>query len=225
MIIRALAGSILAFALSVLPMVPSAPAYAVQAGGELTADSCVTFGEDGNGGYKLANSCDYPIDVAFCAQPKSDPDQCLRTQGWKREKLTAKGWGLSQIDADGSLDFFACRTPGSVEIMPSGMARCKSAPAVPVMSTAALKNPGAILTDKDYPPSEHSKEGTTRFELLVGPDGKPVSCKTTLSSGYEVLDETACNAFLRRARFSPAKDSNGQPVTGIYKGSVTWKAP
>lgn len=223
MIIRAIIGLVLAFAIVTWPN--PAPAYAMQAEGELTADRCVTFGEDGSGGYRLANSCDYAIDVAFCAQPKADPDLCLRTQGWKREKLTAKGWGLAALQADGSLDIFACRTPGTVEIMPSGMARCASAPSIPIMSTAALKNPGGIITERDYPPSEHKKEGTTRFELMVGPDGKPVSCSTTVSSGYEILDKTACDAFLKRARFSPAKDASGNPTAGKYKGSVTWKAP
>ena len=108
------------------------------------------------------------------------------------------------------------------------MARCTAAPAepvIPLLLSAALKNPGAIISDKDYPSSQHDKEGTTRFDLMVGADGRPLSCTTTVSSGHKALDDTACNAFLKRARFSPAKDASGNPVTGRYKGSVTWKAP
>jgi periplasmic protein TonB len=96
---------------------------------------------------------------------------------------------------------------------------------MPQLLTASLKNPGSIITAKDYPPSQYDKEGNTRFDLIVGPDGMPMSCKTTLSSGHDILDKTACSAFLKRARFTPAKDANGAPVTGLYKGSVTWKAP
>lgn len=204
------------------------PAAAMQDSTSLAAESCIAYQQDGDDGYRLANRCDYAVEIAFCAQPKNDPAQCLRTQGWNREVVNAQSMGGGKILPEQALDLFACRTPGKVEILASGMARCSqppALPAIPLLLSASLKNPGAIITDKDYPPSQHDKEGTTRFDLMVGPDGKPVSCTTTVSSGHKVLDETACNAFLKRARFSPAKDQSGNPVTGRYKGSVTWKAP
>lgn len=208
---------------------PHSTALAMQATEpSLTADSCVTYREDGNGGYRLANACDYAIEVAFCSQPQTEPGQCLRTQSWTRERLISKGEGQAQIFPDSALDLFACRTPGVIEILSSGMARCSAIPpepVIPLLLTASLKNPAAIISDRDYPPSQHDKEGTTRFELMVGPDGKPTSCTTITSSGHASLDKTACDAFLKRARFSPAKDGNGNPVTGRYRGSVTWKAP
>jgi TonB family protein len=225
---RSSVGLWVALALAMYSVAIPGPTSAVQAQQDLSADRCVSYGEDGKGGYHLTNTCDYSINVAFCTQPNTDPSLCLRTQSWSREQLNAKAAGKSQIFPDHALDLFACRSPGAVEILSSGMARCTSAPAepvIPIMSTAALKNPAAIITDRDYPPSEHDKEGTTRFELMVGPDGKPTSCNTTVSSGFEILDQTACNAFLKRARFSPAKDASGNPTAGRYKGSVTWKAP
>jgi TonB family protein len=225
---RAVFGIVAALGMGVASLSLPTPAIAMQSQPSLAADDCVFYREDGSGGYHLTNTCDYAIAIAFCAQPKSDPGLCLRSQSWTRETLTAKGEGKSKVFPDQALDLFACRAPGSVEILPSGMARCNGMPPEPVIPTllsASLKNPGGIITDRDYPPSEHDKEGTTRFDLMVGPDGKPLSCTTTLSSGHEVLDRTACNAFLKRARFSPAKDANGVPTTGRYKGSVTWKAP
>jgi TonB family protein len=215
-------------AITGLPCTPVLAQTPAQSSSGLAADACVTYREDGAGGYRLANNCDYQIEILFCSQPKSDPGLCLRTQGWNRERLGARAEGQAQILPDQALDLFACRTPGTVEIQISGMARCSAPPPEPVMPllvTAALKNPGAIISDRDYPPSQHDKEGTTRFDLIVGPDGKPVSCTTTTSSGHKELDETACNAFVRRARFSPAKDASGNAVTGRYRGSVTWKAP
>jgi TonB family protein len=205
-----------------------APAMAIQSQPSLAADDCVFYREDGGGSYLLTNTCEFGIEIAFCAQPKSDASLCLHNQSWMRETLSARGEGKSKIVPDQTIDLFACRMPGSVEILPSGMARCASGPpepVVPLLLSASLKNPGAIITDKDYPPSEHNKEGTTRFDLMVGPDGKPISCTTTATSGHDVLDQTACNAFLKRARFSPAKDASGAPTTGRYKGSVTWKSP
>jgi TonB family protein len=203
-------------------------AIAMQETPSLAADSCVTFREDGSNGYRLVNRCAYTIEIAFCAQPKSDPDLCRGPQGWIREKLAAGADGQARLQPEQALDLFACRQPGIVEILASGMARCTAAPPEPVfplLLSASLKNPGSVITDGDYPPRDHDKEGTTRFDLLVAPNGNPISCTTTVSSGHDVLDKAACNAFLRRARFSPAKDANGDPTTGRYKGSVTWKAP
>ncbi len=204
------------------------PAKAMQAEPTLAAESCIAYREDGQGGYRLSNACDYGVDVAFCAQPSNDPGLCLRTQSYTRETLKAKSEGVQKVWPEQALDLFACRTPGKVEILPSGMARCSQPPAQPAMPwlvSASLKNPGSVILNTDYPARNHDKEGTTRFELIVGPDGKPLSCTTTLSSGHQILDQTACNAFVKRAKFSPAKDEAGNPTTGRYKGSVTWKAP
>lgn len=204
------------------------PASAMQAEPNLAAESCIAYREDGQGGYRLSNACDYIVDVAFCTQPKNDPGLCLRTQNYTRETLKAKGEGVQKVWPEQALDLFACRTPGKVEILPSGMARCSSLPAQPSMPwlvSASLKNPGSVVLDSDYPARNHDKQGTTRFELIVGADGKPVSCTTTVSSGHDVLDQSACNAFVKRARFSPAKDEAGNPIAGRYKGSITWKAP
>ena len=204
------------------------PVKAVQSEPSLSAESCIAYREDSQGGYRLSNACDFIVDVAFCTQPKNDPSLCLRTQNYARETLKANGVGIQKVWPEQALDLFACRTPGKVEILPSGMARCSSPPAqpaIPWLVAAALKNPGSVVLDSDYPARNHNKQGTTRFELIVGADGKPISCTTTVSSGHEVLDQSACNAFVKRARFSPAKDEAGDPITGRYKGSITWKAP
>ncbi len=202
---------------------------ALQSEPTLAAESCITYRADDQGGYRLSNACDYTVDVAFCAQPSNDPGLCLRTQSWIRETLNAKGDGIQKVWPEQAVDLFACRTPGKVEILASGMARCSqpasTAPVMPWLASASLKNPGSVILNTDYPVRNHDKEGTTRFELIVGPDGKPVSCTTTVSSGHAVLDQTACSAFVKRARFSPAKDAAGNPTSGRYKGSVTWKAP
>lgn len=201
---------------------------AMQADTILAAESCVAYQQEGNDSYRLANRCDYVVDIAFCSQPKSDPGQCLRTQSWTRETLNPQSQGSSKILPEQALDLFACRTPAKVEILPSGMARCAqppAQPAIPLLLSASLKNPGSIVTNNDYPSTPHPKDGTTRFELLVGPDGRPLQCNIIVSAGAHEYDDAACKAFMRRARFSPAKDDSGNPTTGRYKGSVTWKAP
>lgn len=207
---------------------PGAPSALAQTPASMAADACVTYAEDGQNGYHLANSCDYQIEIAWCSQPAGQPALCLTNQSWTREILAAKAQGKGQVLPGHALDLFACRTPGAVEILPSGMARCMAtppAPVIPILSAASLKNPGGIIIDADYPRTFHDMEGTTRFDLMVDPDGRPLSCETTTSSGYVELDKAACNAFIRRARFSPAKDTAGNATTGKYRGSVTFKAP
>jgi TonB family protein len=204
------------------------PAHAAEESVSLAAESCVAYQADGTSSYRLANRCDYAVEVAYCSQPQSDPGLCLRTQSWTRETLSAQSQSNGTVLPNQALDLFACRTPGKVEILPSGMARCSqaAAPVIPIMSAASLKNPAMIITSADYPTTTaRLPDGTSRFEITVGPDGRPTNCTTTSSAGAFELDNAACKAFMRRARFSPAKDESGRPTIGRYKGSVTWKAP
>lgn len=232
---RTLCISIFFFALLSAAIVTPQRAMAVQEMPSLAAESCITLGDDGQAGYRFVNACDYAVEVAYCEQSKNDPGLCLRTPNWTRETVNAKSNGAGKMMPEQELNLFACRIPGTVEILASGMARCATPPGsisttgsmadLPLMPQASLKNPGSIITSIDYPPQLHDKEGTARFDLVVSPDGKPVSCAITSSSGHDILDQRTCNAFVKRARFSPAKDGSGNPTTGRYKGSVTWKAP
>ena len=72
----------------------SQPVKALQAEPVLAAESCVVYKPDGQGGYRLANTCDYNVDIAFCTQPSNDPGLCLRTQNYTRETLKAKSEGV-----------------------------------------------------------------------------------------------------------------------------------
>lgn len=88
-------------------------------------------------------------------------------------------------------------------------------------------NPGTWATTNDYPSAalREERQGTTRFRVTVGPDGKVVDCTVTGSSGSPDLDATACAKIRARARFQPATDGEGQPTTGTYSNSVRWVIP
>jgi len=88
-------------------------------------------------------------------------------------------------------------------------------------------NPGSWATTDDYPARalREEREGITRFSLTVGPDGRVQNCTVTGSSGTPELDEAACRAITRRARFTPATDGEGNPTTGTYSNSVRWQIP
>lgn len=88
-------------------------------------------------------------------------------------------------------------------------------------------NPGSWATTDDYPSRalREEREGVTRFTLQVGSDGRVTNCTVTGSSGSPDLDEAACRALTRRARFKPATNGEGQPVAGSYSNSVRWQIP
>jgi len=73
----------------------------------------------------------------------------------------------------------------------------------------------SLFSADDYPASAQAAgaEGTVRAELTVGPDGRVEACNITQSSGNSALDSTTCNILRRRAKFTPARDSNGNPTT------------
>ena len=74
---------------------------------------------------------------------------------------------------------------------------------------------GLCLTADDYPASAQAAgaEGTAQATLTIGPDGRVVACNITQSTGNSALDSATCNILRRRAKFTPARDSNGNPTT------------
>jgi protein TonB len=101
------------------------------------------------------------------------------------------------------------------------------APKFSAKPAAPKGNPGDWATSDDYPARalREEREGTTRFRVTVGPDGKVTDCQVTASSGSPDLDEAACKNITRRARFAPAVDTNGSPTTGSYSNAIRWVIP
>lgn len=87
--------------------------------------------------------------------------------------------------------------------------------------------PGEWVTTNDYPSRalREEREGVTRFRLSVGPDGRASGCDVTGSSGSPDLDAATCSNLMRRARFAPATDGDGNPTSGSYSSSVRWQIP
>ncbi len=104
-----------------------------------------------------------------------------------------------------------------------------SAPPPPRVSQAA-KAKGSLLSlisNEDYPQSaiRNEEEGTTAVRLTIGTDGRVTGCDITQSSGSSALDNAACSTFRRRARFTPAKDQAGNPISDTYVQRVRWELP
>jgi protein TonB len=84
-----------------------------------------------------------------------------------------------------------------------------------------------LFSTDDYPSGalRNNASGTSAYLLTVAPDGTVAGCAITTTSGSSELDTTTCELLSRRARFEPARDEDGQPVTGSYRGRFTWAIP
>ncbi|MBX7483709.1 energy transducer TonB [Qipengyuania qiaonensis] len=100
-------------------------------------------------------------------------------------------------------------------------------PGLDPVAAKPRNNPGAWLTDNDYRPSWIRQEltGLAKFRLEIAADGRVTNCTVTGSTGHGELDDATCKLVTRRARFEPARDSNGQAVAGSFNSSVLWQLP
>lgn len=94
-------------------------------------------------------------------------------------------------------------------------------------SVRPLNSPGSWVTQDDYSSSDirAERQGTARFTLSIGTDGKVKSCSIVQSTGFASLDAATCKYVSRRARFETALDDAGAPATGSYSGSIRWVIP
>ena len=104
-----------------------------------------------------------------------------------------------------------------------------AAPPPPRVSQAARAkgNLPSLFSTDDYPQAaiRGEEQGTTAVRLTISPDGRVSDCSVTSSSGSSSLDGATCSILKRRARFSPAKDQNGQPISDTTSTRIRWELP
>ncbi|MES2136833.1 MAG: energy transducer TonB [Pseudomonadota bacterium] len=86
----------------------------------------------------------------------------------------------------------------------------------------------SLFSADDYPASALAAGvgGTAQAQLSIGPDGRVTGCNLIRSTGNGALDAATCNILRRRAKFTPARDSNGNPTSDtITTPSITWVVP
>ena len=96
--------------------------------------------------------------------------------------------------------------------------------AAPDRPARAMGRLASLVTVDDYPSAAQASEeqGTVKFKLGIGSNGRVTDCTITASSGSSSLDATTCRLLRARARFSPATDSSGNPTTDSVEDEVTW---
>ncbi|MEQ1508961.1 MAG: TonB family protein [Sphingopyxis sp.] len=102
-------------------------------------------------------------------------------------------------------------------------------PATPDRSRPARArgNESSWVTTDDYPSSAQREgaEGVTGTRLAVSADGRVTNCDVTSSSGNSALDQAACRNLIRRGRYEPALDRDGNPTTYTVTKRVRWQLP
>jgi protein TonB len=104
------------------------------------------------------------------------------------------------------------------------------APVPPPRKVQSAQAKGSLVGlfdgENDYPESARAAgaEGTAVAQLSIGADGRVTGCSIVRSTGNSALDSATCNIIRRRARFTPARDSNGNPTTDTYTSpAITWQ--
>ena len=95
------------------------------------------------------------------------------------------------------------------------------------VATPAQGNPVNWITNDDYPAEalRGEQEGTSAILWTIGTDGKASKCTVVGTSGFPLLDQAACSAVTRRARYAPALDKEGKPTVSHSSRRVVWRLP
>jgi TonB family protein len=93
-------------------------------------------------------------------------------------------------------------------------------------ATRAIALAGIFRHD-DYPADalRDRAQGKTEVDLVVNPLGRISGCVVTQSSGSPSIDQRTCTVLRERARYVPARDAKGTPVSGKDHRHVIWRLP
>ena len=77
----------------------------------------------------------------------------------------------------------------------------------------------------NYPASalRREEEGTVGVSVTIGTNGRVANCTVASSSGSSILDNAACSDITRYARFKPALNAAGNPITGSWATRITYQ--
>ena len=179
---------------------------------------------------------DPPIDVRFIADQKPPPEKPKPLPPQKPQV------SQSQIDTPRTI----VPTPPIGSVLPQIPVNPTPTPLPGPIASATLDLPpvpppprrtfeparahanlGTYVHNSDYPDSalRNDEQGTTRFRLSVGTDGRVTDCTVTGSSGSSALDAATCRLTKSRARFTPARDASGNPATDNVASAIHWVLP
>ena len=98
-----------------------------------------------------------------------------------------------------------------------------------VLAAAAVVPAAPVEQNKWFTSQEHPKtalkvtqRGQVAYAIDVAPDGTAIRCETPEQGG---LDREVCEIMMKAARFTPAKDDQGQPAFARHDSAVSFLMP
>lgn len=82
---------------------------------------------------------------------------------------------------------------------------------------------GRIQANYPTRAAREEREGRVGVRVSINGEGRVSSCTVTSSSGSPDLDEAACDGMTRYARFNPALDTAGNPISDSYSTAIVYK--
>ena len=165
--------------------------------------------------------------------PKVPPEPIKQTAQPQQQTVLTPPKPVFQLPTTGpTVAWTPPPAPSFVIPEPAAITIPPAEPAAPpkarkVEPARAKANLASYVSDEDYPPNaiRNEEQGTTRFRLGVGPDGKVTECSVTGSSGSSALDSATCRLMKQRAKFTPARNSDGESTSDTVASAIRWVLP
>lgn len=95
-------------------------------------------------------------------------------------------------------------------------------PAPPVVRAAPIARLSSYVRPSDYPPDalRNRQEGMVPVTLSIAADGRVTACRA--SFWLPSLEAASCPVIMERARFSPARDAQGNAVADEIRSQIGW---
>jgi TonB family protein len=93
------------------------------------------------------------------------------------------------------------------------------------MATRVKGSFESLFTPEEYPRNVRyrPRRSDGKFLLLVNERGRVEGCHVMESTGIPAVDTAACSIYMRRAKFSPARDREGKPMRDtIVTPPINW---
>ncbi len=158
----------------------------------------------------------------------SDPDNALPPVDPSRERAAATlvvGFGGSDYRLE----------TGPLDLPLAKLRECQTDlvkfwgydPAVQAQLSRPAKpatSPARWATSSDFPRAalESGRSGVVKFRLDIDETGKVTKCAVLAQTSPTDFAKTSCDILVRRGKFQPALDKDGQPVRSFWVSSIRW---
>jgi protein TonB len=100
-------------------------------------------------------------------------------------------------------------------------------PPVPAVRARPLRPLPSLFSGYDYPieAASFNVQGSVEFALVIAANGRVRDCRIVRMSLIRVFGPATCEVLRRRARYTPARDTDGRAVEDMDSGRVFWGLP